>query len=181
MFNAISLPSLSQMRRAVGDNLPVPEFQKRDRLPSWEYVTEERLFGERRLLFRCAEGGLMWVHVDDRNQAYDATVIDDEEAREVWVKHLLDFTPEEDAKLAATLQAGESLADALEAALGTDRVSKSFFLPASTASDGTDVRTFVADDGGVIRAYTAGTDSIVRTEIIRGADAWKLLQPFVDP
>ena len=123
----------------------------------------------------------MWVHVDDQDFAYRATVVANDEARANWVEHLLDFTPEESAQLAQRLQPGASFHQALTEALGAKRVQRSFHLPEQLASDGTVERTFVAHDGGVIRAHTTGTDTILRTELLRGTDAWTLLQPLVDP
>lgn len=182
-FNEVSLPSLSQMHCGLSEPIPVVLLSDHDRFPSWELVTEQNDPDGRRLLFRCAEGGLRWVHVNRDGMAHRSTAISNKEARRIWIDHLLNFSEEEVARLEESLQPGVVFHDALEAAIGSKRMLRSCDLPKPEQPDtgAMKERAFLALDGGLVKAQVDDGDLLVSSQIIQGSEAWKLIQPLVDP
>ena len=182
-FNAVSLPSLSQMLCGLSEPIPVEHLSDHDHFPSWERVMEQNDFQGRRLLFRSAEGGIRWVHVDCDGLAHRSTSISNEEARRIWVEHLLSFSEEEVARLTESLQPGAIFHDALEAAISGKRMLRGCYLPEPGHSDTESIRerVFFAHDGGLVRAQVSDGDILVSSQLIQGREAWEVIQPLVDP
>ncbi len=184
-FNRVSLPSFSQMLSGIGEGIPVSLLSDHDRFSSWEYVATKSIAGrEQRRLYRCAEGGFMWVDVNGDGIAHKASSVSNDEARQIWIERLLHFTEEEVANLETALKPGVNFNDALESVLGWKRVSRSFHLPGGDRSElnvAGKERLFCAHDGGLISARVADDDKIISYLLIQGLDAWNRIQPLVDP
>lgn len=82
-FNRVSLPSFSQMHGGIGETTPVSQLSDHDRFPSWERITKVDDDQGQRLLYCCAEGAFMWVHVNRDGMANKATSVSNEEARKI--------------------------------------------------------------------------------------------------
>lgn len=182
-FNSMSLASLSQMHTGLSEPIPVAQLSNHDRFPSWDQVLERNDDDGRRFLFRCAEGGFRWVLINEDGMAYRSKIVTDEEARQIWITQLLDFSDEEIANLKSALQPGVDFKEALKTALGWRRVMKSFFETSGQPSseDGTRECLFCAHDGGVVLARVRDEDTVVSSRLLQGREAWDLIQPLVDP
>ncbi|MEC5128884.1 hypothetical protein VSU19_19125 [Verrucomicrobiales bacterium BCK34] len=177
-FNRVSLPSFSQLHSGLGEDVPVGKISDHDRFPSWEFVMKRDDEEGLRLLYCCAEGGFMWVHVNSDGMAHRATSVSNDEARQIWIDHLLHFTEEEKASLKSAMQPGVIFNDALKNALGWKRVMRSFYLPEVTGSE---ERLFCAHDGGLVGAHLGDDEALVSYRLIEGREAWAIVQPHVDP
>ncbi|MDF1738066.1 MAG: hypothetical protein P1U86_02810 [Verrucomicrobiales bacterium] len=177
-FNRVSLPSFSQLHSGIGEDVPVSHLTEHDRFPSWEFVTRLDDSKGQRLLYCCAEGGFMWVHVNSDGMAHRASSVSNEEARQIWIDHLLHFTDEEKANLETAMQPGVIFNDGLKTALGRIRVMDSFHLP---EAPGSEERFFCAHDGGLVGAQLGDGDVIISYRLIEGREAWAIVQPLVDP
>lgn len=180
-FNRVSVATMAELRRCVEDPIEAKGNLGRDFLPSWEVVATERDDNGTRVLLRASEGGLAWLHVDREDMAYDCTRIADDEARELWPRLILQFTPEEANALTSALKTGEKLESALETALGFRRKARSTFLSDQPADDGTTLRRCLVRNGGIVAAWVTDNDGIVRSELVTGEDAWNTIKHFIDP
>lgn len=181
-FNRVAVGTMTELRNHLEAPMSAAQLLNRDFCPSWENVASEPEEGGTRWLLRSSEGGLAWVHLDGNDMAHDATRIADEEARELWARLILQFTPKEVCALESALRPGEILEDALKTGLGFRRKVRSIFLNDKTTDDGTTMRRCLVRNGGIVCAWVNGSDdSIVRSKLITGEKAWSLVQHFIDP
>ncbi|MBK1829915.1 hypothetical protein JIN77_04205 [Verrucomicrobiaceae bacterium R5-34] len=182
-FNRVSMPSFAQLKSGLSEPRPASQLSDHDLFPSWTFIKEIKVEGETRLLLRCAEYGMMWVHVDETGMTHASSQISNEEARELYKKHLLYFTEGEKEKLKEALQIGNNFEEALKTALGRMRVMDSFFLPESPSIeiDGCITMAMCVEDAGIISATLTKDGTLVDYRLIQGLEAWRILQPIIDP
>lgn len=177
-FNRISVSAMAELRAFV----VAPIVDGHDVCPSWESISKETEAEARRTLLRCTtDGGLAWLHLDEKGQATDAIRIDDPEAREIWPRVILQFTEQEKSGLEKALKTNTIFEEALKDALGFRRATRSIFLKNRPQDDGTTMRQCLVRNGGIVRAWVDDSDRIARATLIMGDEAWSLIHHFIDP
>lgn len=181
-FNRVSVTAMAELRELVAAPIDLRGLNGRDFCPSWNSIATEPEVNGHRALLRCSsDGGLAWLHIDKNDTAYDTTRISDQEARELWPRLILQFTPEEQTDLERELQPNAGFEEALKKALGFRRTTRSIFLRDYPANDGTIMRRCLVRNGGIVCAWVDDSDCIVRQELITGDEAWSLIHHFIAP
>ena len=130
---------------------------------------------------RSGRGGLAWVHINTERLAFRASMVSDDEARQLWPKYILRFTSDEQESLRKILRPRLVYTTALASALRALQLQPDLPIPSRDLGHGRTEHSTRVHLRGIIRVVATRAQRIASLELVEGDEAWRIVQPLVDP